>query len=109
MQVAMQVTLTKELIDSTTAATEHPALAEFCDSDGCLTVTVWLSGNTALDHYGVFGSPVWVFVDNIKMKKIEINDVLYTTNEFEQVASDEASAYIDELIENIEYELTDWE
>jgi hypothetical protein len=104
----MQVTLTKELIDSGSVS-EHPVLSYWYDMDEVLEVYVTLTGRPIRDDYSVYGSPVWWVIEDIEIETIEINGDLYTAEQFDKIATKEVSAYIDELVDNIEHELTDWE
>lgn len=102
----MQLTMTKELIDSGSVS-EHPVLSYWYDTDEVLEVYVTLSGHAVRDHYDVPGSPVWWTIEDVKIENIEINGVSYTSKQFDSIATEQASAYIDELIEDLEYEFTD--
>ena len=104
----MQLTMTKILIDSD-CVTDHPLLSYWYDIDECLEVYVTLAGRAIQDDYGVRGSPVWWVIEDIEIENIEINGVSYTSKQFDSIATEQASAYIDELIEDLEYEFTDWE
>jgi len=104
----MQLTMTKILIDSENVA-DHPLLDYWYDINGGLEVYVTLSGRPVKDHYGVPGSPVWWTIEDVRIQSIEINGVTYTSKQFDEIATEQASAYIDELIEDLEYEFADWE
>ena len=104
----MQLTMTKELIDSGSVS-DHPALSYWYDMDEVLEVYVTLTGNPVREDYGVHGSPVWWTIEDMTIENIEINGVSYTSKQFDSIATEQASAYIDELIEDLEYEFTDWE
>lgn len=105
----MQVTLTKTIIDTDNATQQNAVLSELCDSSGGLTVTVVLSGNPAKDNYGVPNTPEWWFIDNIEIEEFDVNGVSYDYDTMSATFSTEVLHYLDELVENIEHDLTDWE